>query len=219
MNTYSEAKVFFETRRKRKLQNNTYLVKTEEGYGIKLHNTIVVEWLPDRTILNSGGWKTPTTKDRINTYAPVLLRQHKGVWLICYGPQFYNWDNSWNGFVTFADGCYLKDGKWYNVGDDPKTIEKQRKAIRKYSKAFVDAMFASEVEQPGLGDCFYCGMVTVDEKQPLGEAIKDGGHIESHIKENYFVPSLLVNACKMFGVSDAAWWTIHYTRNLAKWQG
>jgi hypothetical protein len=44
---------------------------------------------------------------------------------------------------------------------------------------------------------------------PLGELTKDKSHIESHIEENYFVPSLLVNALKAFGASVAAEQTAH----------
>ena len=207
MNSYNEAKAMFNTR-KRKLQNNTYLVQTENGFGVKLHDTIVVEYLPDRTILNSGGWKTTTTKNRINEYMPIgYIYQNKGVWYIGQSD------------VVFQDGCYCQDGKWYNVGHSSKAINKQRKACRKYAKDFTKAMFSGKVDQPGPGDCFYCGMVTVDDKQPLGEALKNKDHIESHIKENYFVPSLLVNACKMFGVSNAAWWTIQEIWQKGKAEG
>jgi len=61
----------FETTRKRKLGNNTFLVKTDRGFGIKLHQTVVVEYLPTETIINSGGWQTVTTKQRINNFGPV----------------------------------------------------------------------------------------------------------------------------------------------------
>ena len=191
----------YENSRKRKLQNNTYLVKTENGYGIRLHDTIVVEYLPDRTMLNSGGWKTPTTKKRINEYMPIsYIYQKGGVWYIGQSD------------CVFQDDCYCQDGKWYNIGRNPKVIEKQRKACRKYAKDFVKAMFAGEVDKPSNGDCWYCVMIVSkpdkDAGKPLGEACKNKDHILHHIEENYFVPSLLVNACKMFGVSNAAWWAI-----------
>ena len=55
------------------------------------------------------------------------------------------------------------------------------------------ALVKGKVKQPGPGDCWYCLM-----KLPGAD------HIESHINENYFVPSLLANACERFPVSIAA---------------
>jgi len=197
MKTYNEAKQMFENSRKRKLQNNTYLVKTDLGYGIKLHNTIVVEYQPDKVILDSGGYKTPTTKNRINEYMPDsnkwFLVQDKGVWYI-----------GWKSFV-FADGCYYQNGRWFNTGGNPKVIDKQRKAVKKYAKAFVKALFDGQVPKPSSGDCWCCGLVITGTQQPLGEATKDKNHILEYIKDNYFVPSLLVNAQKMFGASQTSW--------------
>jgi len=207
---YETAKTMYETTRKRKLQNNTYLVKTDNGYGIKLHNTIVVEYLPDRTILNSGGWKTPTTKNRINEYMSTgiwSLIQNNGVWLISTGGFGVAATN-----YVFADGCYYKDKKWYNIGNDIKTINKQRKAVRKYAKDFTQALFDGKVPKPSTGDCWYCSMVVSkpdkDTGKPLGTAMKDKSHIESHIAEKYYVPSLLVNAQNEFGASQASWWVV-----------
>ena len=208
MKTYKEAEAMWENSRKRKLQNNTYLVKTDNGFGIRLHGTIVVEYLPDRTILNSGGWKTSTTKQRINEYMPAgwQIYQKAGVWYIS-NYQYYNNEEDNVDFV-FVDNCYYMNDGWYGIAANSKTFEKTRKACRKYAKDFTKAMFAGNVPKPSAGDCFYCGMVTVDDNTPLGEKVKDKDHILHHIEENYFVPSLLVNACKMFGVSNAAWWSI-----------
>jgi len=64
----------------------TTVVQTEKGYGIKYHNTIVVEYLPDGScILRSGGWKTVTTKRRINEYSPVRVYQQNFEWYIADG--------------------------------------------------------------------------------------------------------------------------------------
>lgn len=64
--TFAEARDMFENSRKRRLALNTELVKTKEGYGIKLYDTIVVEYLDaSRVRLNTGGWRTVTTFKRI----------------------------------------------------------------------------------------------------------------------------------------------------------
>jgi hypothetical protein len=68
----------------KKLGNNTYLVRIDsETIGVKLHNTIVVTIHQDGTYtLDSGGWQTVTTKQRINEYCPVRVNQRKHQWYV-----------------------------------------------------------------------------------------------------------------------------------------
>ena len=62
---------------------HTRLIKTERGYGVRYVNTVVVEILPgDRYVLNTGGWYTSTTKERISTYGPVSVYSHKNIWYL-----------------------------------------------------------------------------------------------------------------------------------------
>jgi hypothetical protein len=68
----------------KKLKNNTYLTRIDsETIGVQLHNTIVVTIHSDGTYtLNSGGWQTVTTKQRINEYCPVRVSQRKHQWYV-----------------------------------------------------------------------------------------------------------------------------------------
>lgn len=93
--TYAEAEATFALARNKRtgrpLQNNTRLISVgpvlEErvSYGVELHNTVVIRFQPNgRVVLNSGGWRTMTTKDRINAYLPGELRvsSERGTWMI-----------------------------------------------------------------------------------------------------------------------------------------
>lgn len=80
--TYAEAHRLWTETRKRKLGNNTYLVRIAGGYGIRLHSTIVVFFRPDYTVLNSGGWRTVTTKARMNEFSGFSVYQEKFVWYV-----------------------------------------------------------------------------------------------------------------------------------------
>ena len=77
-----------------RLENNTRLVKRSrngcECYAIKLHRTDVVILFPDGLVrLDTGGWFTYTTKDRINKYAPgVGIVQSDFAWYINGGPKY-----------------------------------------------------------------------------------------------------------------------------------
>ena len=176
--------------RKRKLANNTYLNcdHAPESYAIRLHSTDVVTFKKDgRIVLDSGGYQTMTTKDRLNTYAPARVYQDNGVWYV-------------NG-EPFADGFTIHpDGTTSGHGEDPKAANKLRRQIRAYAKAFVVALRAGDISKPSSGDCWGCCMATNKGEHPMGGR----DHILSHIEEVYFVPSLLVNACERFGASDMA---------------
>src|SRR5690349_11223457 len=73
----------------RKVGNNTYLMRWD-GAGepmirLKLHDTYIVTWYSDgRVELNSGGWRTVTTKARINEYLEdgYGISQVKGQWYV-----------------------------------------------------------------------------------------------------------------------------------------
>jgi hypothetical protein len=69
---------------RRKVGNNTYAEILSDGtVGIKLHNTYVVKIHEDGTYtLNSGGWQTLTTKDRINQYSPRKVYQRNFQWYV-----------------------------------------------------------------------------------------------------------------------------------------
>jgi len=91
--TYAEAvsMVHGKTNRKeRKIGNNTYAeIGYDDSVSIRLHGTAVVRFYPNGTVkLNSGGWRTSTTKDRINKYSPVKVYQKKYEWYLQDGAEF-----------------------------------------------------------------------------------------------------------------------------------
>jgi len=77
--------VYGKTKRtSRKVGNNTYAEILPDGsVGITLHSTMVVRIHPDNSAtLNTGGWYSSTTKDRMNKYSPVRVYQCKGEWYL-----------------------------------------------------------------------------------------------------------------------------------------
>jgi len=105
--TFDEAKKTLGEKESLKIGNNTWLIKTNKGYGIKYHNTTIIEILPhDLYSLDVKGWTTSTTKERINTLSPVRVAQDKGQWYIY--PKG-TWDKKtripWeNGMIVNKDG-------------------------------------------------------------------------------------------------------------------
>lgn len=85
--THGEAVVMVRGKRnanRRKVGNNTYAeILHDNSVGIMLHSTYVVKIHPDDTYtLQTGGWQTVTTKDRINQYSPVRVYQRKYEWFV-----------------------------------------------------------------------------------------------------------------------------------------
>jgi hypothetical protein len=74
----------------RKIGNNTYAeIESDNSVSIRLHGTAVVRFYPNGLVkLNSGGWRTSTTKNRINKYSPVKVYQKKYEWYLQGGAEF-----------------------------------------------------------------------------------------------------------------------------------
>jgi hypothetical protein len=123
---YAELKSFFEGGRGRSktigrpIANNTRVVKTDRGYGIKLYNTVVVDVCPNNTYrLDSGDWRSVTTKERINRFAPINLGQHNFVWYVWNSEQQPYWVKNAPRTV-YDDGMVIdSDGKvLFGAGGD-----------------------------------------------------------------------------------------------------
>lgn len=77
-------------REQRKVGNNTYAyIENDGSVAIELHGTKVVVLYPNGLVkLNSGGWRTHTTKKRINQYSPVKVYQKNYEWFLSDGTPF-----------------------------------------------------------------------------------------------------------------------------------
>lgn len=218
--TYKDAALLLGNKPKRKLGNNTYLVRhAEDALGVKLHETIVVYIFKSGVYqYDSGGWQTVTTKYRINEYGPVKIHQKNNIWYI--------------GDYIFADGVRVrKNGTILNkkLLRLPKEVEDKKrkldKLVRNYIKGFgehiqknglqtvvndqpteqnpwkvVDLNDKPQPLAPGPGDCWACyfGLTSKDAlKEPLGVE-----HLLQHMLEDYYVPSLLWKAILTAGYTN-----------------
>lgn len=91
--THREAVMIVEEKSKanrRKIGNNTYAqIQPDGSVTIRLHSTNVVTIHPgDGVTINSGGWRTNTTKNRINKYSPVGVCQRSHQWYFDDGTEF-----------------------------------------------------------------------------------------------------------------------------------
>jgi hypothetical protein len=199
MRDFVKASEFLGKKTSRPLENHTRIERrAENSIAIKYHDTDIVTYFPDgRIIVNTGGWKTKTTKDRINRYTSFQIGQYNDIWY------FYN-----NGkkYLFIDSGMINADG----TTDFPlytKVYEKNKqnelKRIRQYCKDYINALVNNSLDMPSSGDCWFCAIHDTKTNKSLGEHhLSD--HINLHIEEKYYVPSLLINAISRYDVSIMA---------------
>lgn len=191
----------------RKVAHNTIARIDEDTIIIKYHASDIVFLTDDSIRLESDGYKTSTTKERLNWYIPKnwYLYQQNHIWYI----KHFNADRTW----IFKDGLtfYNLEGtnSWdldLNTCGDPseiKRIKEIKKRINKYTNKFINQLVSGKMDKPGAGDCWYCSMQTENDGS-LGEATNSIDHLESHFDENYLVPSMLMNAIRFYSMSPVA---------------
>ena len=173
----------------KKIGNNTYLYTRPDGAQcLRLHKTDIAVHLPDgRVQFFTGGWKTPTTKERLDNlpvpFPRVHIWQEKGAWTLHWQGKAY----------PFAEGITIGSDNSV-IGAAPASAAKEglklAKAIRAYAKGYAEALLAGDVPAPGNGDCMGCHF----RKQGTGENAFGLDHYTEHFREKYYVPSLLNNA-------------------------
>lgn len=182
----------------RKVANNTWLIRGEDGsIGLKLHQTTIVSAAQDgRVTLNSGGWRTPTTKGRINDALHELgfhtsISQKDGVWLV-----FPSWGDK-DTAVTFADGMWvLPDGSVAGAGPDIGVLKQGVKLIREYMRPVPSMLLAGTFPKPSVGDPWNFAMV--DKEGTLAGFGGNEGDtrkwLVKYMKDKYYFGSLLLRA-------------------------
>jgi len=70
----------------KRIKNNTRLTEYTDGLKVlTLHNTDIIKWINGKVILNSGGWRTATTKARLNEFladSGIYIYQKAFAWYI-----------------------------------------------------------------------------------------------------------------------------------------
>jgi hypothetical protein len=198
MQSYEQAAVKLGSRDSRKLENNTYVQRRGEDIAVRLHNTDVVTYHKDGTItLNSGGWRTSTTKNRINSYIPGRgLHQKNSLWYFSDGEIFEDGiriDHSGYPFHAVLSGEGMPSRKAQIESD----MRQKKRRVKEYVDGFCKHIVEGKLAPPSGGDCWYCYFF-----EKAGQFSDD--HIRYHMSDDqrYYVPSLLFNAIKERGHTD-----------------
>jgi len=178
------------------VSRNITLHQREGHIALKFYETDIIQAFPDGSIvLHSGGYRTVRTKGWMNEHLPFgyFIYSDKSAWWISKG---------WRTTPTlFQDGIRIgPKGAIYSArGPSLKSLQKLKKQVDEFSREFAEKMLKGKIHAPGNGDCWFCLMKT-QEGKTMGDACGDpSDHLRSHLKDKYYVPSLLLNALKEIG--------------------
>jgi hypothetical protein len=263
LNSYKEAREYLDKGKNRKntierpIENNTRIIQIDDGtIGIKLHDTFVIKYYSnvlsgikvhegDTIQLNSGGWKTVTTRDRINRFCPLNVWSEKNVMYVSALNWYRIHENKRNGIKSkvyhFRDRMWFNpDGTvWVKENSEPVQLKpynkkeeqqkrKQLKAIDTFIKNYVNKLASGQMDKPGSSDCFICQFEAGDERIEMGTLTKEGykpgvfndhgDHLLNHIREKYYVPSIVFNAILSECYdSEGIWGNPKMTSGLSDW--
>jgi len=192
INNYEKADEVLQGRNKdsRKLENNTYLIRHKDCIAVRLHATDIVTYYPNNTSkLNTGGWQTVTTKDRMNKYSKASILQRSSLWYI---------EDENGDMLPFTNNMIINDkggpkGKISFKEQIKKKILIEK--INKYCKAITKL---DKLPIPSTGDCIYCQFHDSETGLPLNNT----EHLISHLDETYIMVSLIFNALTWKGYND-----------------
>ena len=184
------------------INTNTVKYTKDDKIYIRLHLTDIITISNKYIILNSGGWKTPTTKDRMNTHQDICtITQDKSIWHV---------KTTTGQESVFYDGIKITTaGKIIKPKQADTRTPRLLKQINNYCKKLKGL---KELPTPDAVDCWYCYFRTVKDGQPLGHAIKNTDHLTQHLKEKYIHGSLIFNALESNGHNNPAFVFIHGPR-------
>jgi hypothetical protein len=185
---------------------NTRLVRRgSTDIAVQLHATdVVTHHTGGSFTVDSGGYRTVTTKDRINRFTPIgfYVYSRAGKWFARIGDAGESSDFDHGRHVEYFDGMTVDAdaGTVTNPEDAPNfdTIDAENAATERLIADYVkgiDATTAGEIlASAPAGDCFYCLLRDTGSGKPLGDEIGNTDHLRSHLAERYYMQSLIRNA-------------------------
>lgn len=192
----------------RKISSTAKVKRNGESIKIVLFETPIATFRKrGGVVLNSGGWRTRFTREKINQLLPkgTGLYSDGGLWVV------HGFDGDQN--VGFLDGMVISEQGIIEGGMAPAELSDRKALLKKSSRfcrRFIDRLLTGKVGRPGPGDCLYCQVEAGSQQTKMGVLERDGtvrphtfdeasDHIVHHIDEGYFVPSLLHNAIMDMG--------------------
>jgi len=204
-------------------RDHTYVTREDGFIYIVYHGTSIVCLSPNGDItLSTGGWRSFTTKARINEVLPRgwSLYSDLGVWYL---------SDPWKRKHVFADGMTIKyrGKKVIGAGQPirPKDLKNLKAKIRNYAVEYVRRLRGWQLMEPSDTECPHCHERlhrdlhdapptslqclahhgnTKGLGRPKGDVLGDITHIQQHIYEAVCPSSMIINAALELGAGPVA---------------
>lgn len=170
---------------------------------IRYHNTDVLTLFDDGTVmLDSGGFRTVTTKERMNTYLPngFGVWQDKGIWYVSQ----YLGDGVHGSAVMFFDGMILprdyETPNWKTKKEE-KRVKRAKWLIDRYMKKLAECI---PLPVPESGDCWGCSFSTIADGRGYVEWPMGKDCVKGHLDEVYIHGSLITRALRWVGYQETS---------------
>jgi hypothetical protein len=183
---------------RRKLQNNTYAERMADQFGrpaigVRFHDTFVVVNSAFTITLNTGGFGTATTRERINAYTPasVSIITDKGSWMV----------RTTKGTVPFVEGMTLHwDDEWSFESAITDDVAAQMTAHNKATRIIVEAWLRDMPD--ALADdaehcdkfqvkCASCCYVDRQQTRTIADEFENHEHLLRHMVDREWPEELI----------------------------
>lgn len=169
--------------------------------GVRYHDTFVLIWDAEDTIeLYTRGYRTMTTRRRMNTYLPEpwMVYTEEGVWYLSEGSYGSLRSVFVEGITIRLNASAL--GRVYQPRDgeeEKKLILWERQIIRTYAAHYLGLLWAGSFPVPQASQCLQC----FENDHPALRYSADN-HLRRHVLENRYPSKLIFNALKAAGYND-----------------
>lgn len=141
--------------------------------AVRYHETDVVLYTPEFLKLQTDGWRTSTTKQRINDAlyglpGYVSVHQDKGVWYLSVKQQ--NTVPFYDGLTIDWEGNLLDNNTRFGE-EEQRRVKWLNQKINAYVRKVRQAIEDGTLDRPNAGDCWHCYMREVGTGVPLGDLV------------------------------------------------
>lgn len=167
------------------LGSSIFKIEYHDMDAIRYYDTDIVTFWGNKIILDSGGWKTGSTRNIMNEYLPndINVYQSGSIWYV----------TTPINTSTFYDGMTIKHKKIISVRSDKKEKELLKKIDRMINK-----LREGSIPLPNNGDCLFCNIERTERLE--GKLKRKEQFVQfkdckrSHLDETYLHGSLVFNA-------------------------
>jgi len=183
----------------------------EDKIAVKFNKSTVLTMYPDGVIhLDTGGWRTPAIKARLNAFLEPLgwqIIQDVGIWYLQHGNKKYDYSD---GVTIKADKLSgAEESKLFNFKFSSTAF------IKKYVSEFVRLWCLGRVLPPTPGDPFNLYSKAMDHSLPDSPELKS--YIRKFMYQNCYFGSLLMIAINDVGGPDTKHLTLVDKMNINEW--